>query len=324
MALTRASAAVVKTEELVNNRNRIINGDMRIDQRNAGAAVTGSGYVSVDRFFIANSNTTSQRITSGSATGFSNYLKLTKNAGSSIDLRQTVELPVVGQAGEFFVGSTWTLSFWAKSISGGETLTFYSYFRQGVATGTATSVAAPATPTITLSTGWTFYKTTFTIDVSPSGSDLCVAFRLDTTASELHITGVQLEAGSVATPFERRPYGTELALCQRYYYKMQATGNNGFFASAYNILTTRAAGITQLPISMRTAPTALEQNGTAGDYRIYANDTNINCSAVPVFSGAEVFSARTEFVVASGLTVGQGSQLRSTNASAYLAWSAEL
>ena len=203
-------------------RNRIINGDMRIDQRNGGASVgpfasASAGYKGVDRWFIATHTMTSQQITGNAPSSFSHYLKLTKGSGSNIDIRQTVELPAAGQAGEFYNGSSWTLSFYAKSASGGETLNFSSYFRQGIATGTFTSITAPSG--VTLTTSWVRYEVVFTIDAAPSASDLCIAFAFNTTATELHLTGVMLEEGTVATPFEHRPISVELSLCQRYAYR---------------------------------------------------------------------------------------------------------
>jgi hypothetical protein len=75
---------------------------------------------------------------------------------------------------------------------------------------------------------------------------------------------------------------------------------------------------------MRTAPSALDQTGTATDYRVTTGGANIVCSSVPVFASGEVFSVRTQFVVASGLTVGQAMIGRSETSNAYLGWSAEL
>ena len=208
---------------LPNFRNRIINGDMRIDQRNGGASAgpfaSGSaGYVGVDRWFIATNTMTSQRIIGNAPTSFSHYLKLTKTSTSNIDIRQTIELNSAGQAGEFSIGKTFTLSFYAKSASGGETLDFFAYFRQGVATGTATSLTAPSG--VTLSNSWVRYEVLFTIDASPSASDLCIAFAMHTAATELHLTGVQLEEGTVKTDFEHRPISVELSLAQRYFEKI--------------------------------------------------------------------------------------------------------
>ena len=134
----------------------------------------------------------------------------------------------------------------------------------------------------------------------------------------------QFEAGSVATPFERRPYGAELSLCQRYYFKMQATGPNAFFGVGLSDSTTIANGIVPFPVSMRVAPTALEQNGTAGDYQVAKTAANIVCNSVPSFSGAELFSARVNFFTSGSLVAGQASIIRSVNSNAFLAWSAEL
>jgi hypothetical protein len=140
-----------------------------------------------------------------------------------------------------------------------------------------------------------------------------------------YVTGVQLEVGSVATPFERRPYGTELALCQRYYYKLKARDDATIFGNAFNPDTTNALGVTFFPVPMRVGPTALEQSGTASDYRVRHGVTNTTCSGVPtIWSDSPGVNAVTGFVVASGLTAGQASFLRSNNSNAFLAWSAEL
>ena len=76
---------------------------------------------------------------------------------------------------------------------------------------------------------------------------------------------------------------------------------------------------------MRTAPTALEQTGTASNYRIRrSGGAATNCSSVPTFSNATNNSLQIIFTVASGLTAGDGSILQSNGAGVYLAWSAEL
>ena len=243
-------------------RNKIINGGMQIDQRNAGASVgpfasASAGYKGVDRWFIASDPMTSQQITGNTPTGFSHYLKLTKGSGSNIDIRQTVELPAAGQAGQFGVGSVWTLSFYAKSVVGGETLNFSSYFRLGVATGSFNSVSAPTPSSITLTTNWTRYSVFFTIDASPGASHLCIAFGLNTTATELHLTGVQLEEGIVATPFEHRPIGVELSLCQRYFYEATVQTSWGNTSSV-------AMGFFYHPVQMRAQPDVSQVSVSTG------------------------------------------------------------
>jgi hypothetical protein len=146
-----------------------------------------------------------------------------------------------------------------------------------------------------------------------------------TNGATFYITGVQLEKGSTATSFDYRPYGTELALCQRYYFKIQATGDNSIFGMGMGTSTTVADCLINFPVPMRTAPSALEQSGTASQYRLRQGATEITCSAVPsfVFTATQTTSS-VRGTVASGLTAASAIPLRSTGSDAYLAWSAEL
>jgi hypothetical protein len=141
-----------------------------------------------------------------------------------------------------------------------------------------------------------------------------------TSGATFYITGVQLEAGSVATPFERRPYGTELSLCQRYYYKTTIGRQGTGFAKT----TTVAEVYVPFQVNMRVAPTALEQSGTASDYLLVYQNTAQACSAVPTFGTGAITNGAVNFTVSSGLTAGNGLSAGSNSASSYLAWSAEL
>jgi hypothetical protein len=145
-----------------------------------------------------------------------------------------------------------------------------------------------------------------------------------TSGATFYITGVQLEAGSVATPFERRPFGTELALCQRYYYKLTASATGVAFGNCYLANTTLALGVGTYPVTMRTAPSALEQSGTATDYQVRHVTTSTVCSAVPSFVTGSENVWYTQFTAASGFTAGNAGVLRAATSSAFLAWSAEL
>jgi hypothetical protein len=146
-----------------------------------------------------------------------------------------------------------------------------------------------------------------------------------TSGATWQITGVQLEAGSVATPFERRPYGTELQLCQRYYYKLKATAVFQDFGAACAVTTTVGRVAMHYPVTMRAAPSAIEQSGTAADYQCRFANTNTTCSAVPTASTFSVAGAAVNFTVASGLTAGQGGQFGAGNSTnGFLGFSAEL
>jgi hypothetical protein len=113
-------------------------------------------------------------------------------------------------------------------------------------------------------------------------------------------------------------------LCQRYYYKAKITGAGSFFGTGVAYSTTSANVFIPFPVPLRTRPTALSTSGTAGDYRVFRQGTNVTCSAVPTFDEGDTFAANASFPVSSGLTAGEAIMGRSVNTSAFLAWSAEL
>jgi len=136
------------------------------------------------------------------------------------------------------------------------------------------------------------------------------------------VTGVQLEVGAVATPFEFKPFDQDLRECQRYYYRTD-TGAGNFRASGFNATTTISDICVPLQTSMRVPPTAVDTSGTASHYEVRHQNTITTCSAVPTLLDAAVNSVTLRFTVSSGLTAGQGSQGR-TAASGYLGWTSEL
>jgi hypothetical protein len=141
-----------------------------------------------------------------------------------------------------------------------------------------------------------------------------------TNGATFYITGVQLEKGTTATSFDYRPYGTELNLCQRYYYKT-------IFApiSAYSPTTSRADGTHVFPVPMRIAPTALEQTGTASDYGVYFQSGGTISTSVPTFaSPTTAYGGYVRFNCSAVFTIGQGALMAPYSTGAYLAWSAEL
>jgi hypothetical protein len=347
-------------------RNRIINGDMRIDQRNAGASVTPtiSTAYTLDRWayvFTQASKASIQR-NAGSVTppaGFTNYLGLTSLSAYSVvssdsfTPAQFIEgFNVADLAWGTASAKTVTLSFWVRSSLTGT-------FGGGLANSSVTR-SYPFTYTISAANTWE--QKTITIVGETTGTWLtnngvgiylwfgvgvgstysgtagawaAADYRSATGATSVvgtngatwYITGAQLEVGSVATPFERRDYGRELMLCQRYYYRTTPGVSFGIFGSSWNESTTRATGQVKFPVTMRTRPTALEQTGTAANYAILHGATSTNCSAVPsyeAYTNAE--TGVCFFTVASGLTAGQGSALASASGAttAYLGWSAEL
>jgi len=146
----------------------------------------------------------------------------------------------------------------------------------------------------------------------------------DSTSNYINITAVQLEQSENATPFEQRMYSQELAMCQRYYFKVGPSSAGDRVAIGYAALSTLSDVLFVFPVTMRDAPTALEQTGTASDYGVQRAAGQLTCSAVPVFTTATKNQAAIRQTVSSGLTTGEGTAARLQTTSAYYAWSAEL
>jgi hypothetical protein len=343
-------------------RNKIINGAMVIDQRNAGAAVTTDTYCP-DRWRVeeVTDGAFSAQQVSDAPSGFTNSLKWTvTTADASLgatqyaNVRQGIEGFNVADFGWGTASAaTVTLSFWVKSsLTGtfGGVFSNADFNRSYPFTYVINSANTWEQKTITVAgdTSGTWNKTNgagiqlnFGLGVGSTYSGTAGAWTgsglisvtgavnvMGTLDATWYITGVQLEAGDTATPFEHRSYGQELALCQRYYYKIFPGATSAIFGPAYSFSTTEAQAAIPYPVTMRTAPTALEQSGTANHYTVVAGSSVVTCSAVPTHGASTTnYSAIVNATVSSGLTVGYGGLLRSdaTNgANAYLGWSAEL
>ena len=230
-------------------RNRIINGGMQVWQR--GTSFSGNVYTA-DRW-IAGNNPSSVVQSSDAPAGHSLSLDIT---GANHLINQRIEA-----ASAFDLASTpVVVSFWAKSISGTNTLT--------VQIGTPSAVdnfaiqnVQQTSSAITLSSSWAYYTVAFSaLPASASNGVFIYIFRNGSTATDrTRITGVQLEVGSAATPFERRQYGQELALCQRYYEVTDTTLTNIFQATG----ATAIRVIERFQVVKRAAPTVTYIGGSA-------------------------------------------------------------
>lgn len=236
-------------------KNRIINGDMRIDQRNAGASVTANdGIFGADRFKIStgySSKATIQQSTTA-PTGFNNSILLTSSAATStasgdyMTLIQTIEGLNVADLGWGTANAkTVTLSFWVRSsLTGtfGGSINNSGNSRSYVFTYTISAANTWEQKTITIAgdTSGTWLTTNgigfivrwsivmgSTYSTASTNTWLAGDYEgatgqtqiLNTNGATFYITGVQLEIGTSATPFERRLYNQELANCQRYFEK---------------------------------------------------------------------------------------------------------
>ena len=253
MTLTTVNPALLDTQAQYNGfKNRLINSAMVIDQRNAGASVTPTdGQFCTDRFSagLSQASKFSFQQSTDAPSGFINSIKVTSLSAYSVltgdlfEVRQNIEGLNIADLG-FGTASAnaITLSFWTKSSLTGAF--------GGALSNDGLGRSYPFTYTINAANTWEQKSISITGDTSgtwltTNGVGMRVRFSLgagatykgtasawasayytsatgatnvvSTNGATFYITGVQLEKGSTATSFDYRPYGTELALCQRYF-----------------------------------------------------------------------------------------------------------
>jgi hypothetical protein len=311
-------------------RNRIINGAMTIWQR--ATSVTGStGYSSIDRYDINGSTCTlnvAQSTDVPSTAGFVSSTGITVGTASSASGAYAYLLQMIEgyNWADMRYGTsaaqTSTLSFWVKSSIAG---TYGISFRN---TGTARFYTT--TYTISSANTWEYKTITITGDTSgtwltTNGIGFQVIFDLGvgttysstsnnawstvgsnyfgvtgvtklgaTSGATFYITGVQLEAGTTASPFEYRLYGTELALCQRYYVKTfpmstvpaNGVGYEGVFYSE-TLSTFQPVAMFPFPVNMRAAPTITTYNPRTGGAASQWTNGTTDLAAVRVVQQTE-------------------------------------
>ena len=149
---------------------------------------------------------------------------------------------------------------------------------------------------------------------------------VDSTDRTLEITGLQMEIGEVATPFEHDAnIETTLRKCQRYYYQVGYDGDNNYFGAGGVYSTTAAMVMLPLPVEMRAAPTSLYQSGTASHYGSWGNGATQVCSAVPAIRGSSSKTTCAIDLTFSSLNSATGTYVyRIVDASGYLGVHAEL
>ena len=335
--------AAVQTAQLGNTnpawRNRIINGAMMIDQRNAGASVsinTAANTYAIDRWRGYGTNSagvfTMQRSSSAPPSGFTNFLRVTvTTADSSLSATDfyAFSQPIEGlNIADLGWGSanaqTVTLSFLVRSSLTG---TFTGSINANPASG------ASYVFTYTINSANTWEYKTITISGPTSGTfptDNTTGFSVwyslalgsDSTTSTVgswqaagkwgsssavnamatlnatfDVTGVQLEKGSTATSFDYRPYGTELALCQRYYFKTFAQGtapaqNAGLVGSIPSWIGGGSFNaVVNFPAVMRATPTIVAFNPSAANSNFNSGDASVVSSSSISDRQAYVYSS---------------------------------
>jgi hypothetical protein len=294
-------------------RNRLINGALTIDQRNSGASYSAlDSTYGLDRWKLASwdgSGTVTGKYTvqqsSTAPAGFANSMLITSSAATTIGsgaiywVGQMIEGLNTADLGWGAANAqTVTVSFWVRSsLTGtfaGSVLNSASD-RSYPFSYTISSANTFEYKTITIAgdTSGTWLKTTgigirlvFSLGIGTTYQGTANAWvagqftsvtgstsLLATNGATLYIAGVQLEVGSTATPFENRPYGTELALCQRYYQ------NHGAMFQCGQAYGTGTDGFTvnyPFPVTMRAAPTSTVVGGSDGGSAAQLVVSNIN------------------------------------------------
>ena len=273
-------------------RNRIINGGMVIDQRNAGASITNPGnnvYV-VDRWQVNTGFTGSVGQNLGGVTppaGYSNYLGMSVGSAgqsaSNYSFRQWIE---GFNSADLLWGTAnakpITISFWVRSsLTGqfgislqneaGNRSYPFGYTISAANTWQQVTVTVPGDTTGT----WTGATNGYGLQLilshgaasarqGTSGAWAAADYRsvtgqvdlITTNGATFYATGVQLEVGTQSTPFERRPYGFELALCQRYCNVISFQGYETLIGVGHNLANSRILMDYPLCVQMRTQPSA--------------------------------------------------------------------
>jgi hypothetical protein len=347
-------------------RNRIINGAMVIDQRNAGASIsfpTTAAYYTVDRWYgynsVASKFTVQQNAGSLSAanrpTGFTNYLGVTSTSAYSVlaadafIIVQAIEgLNVADLNWGTANAATVTLSFWVRSSltgtfggsiqNSGSTRSYpFSYSIPVANTWTAISITiAGDTSGTWLTTNGIGISIVFGMGVGSTGSGTAGAWAganyssatgatsvVGTNGATFYITGVQLEKGSTATSFDYRPYGTELALCQRYYWQFQTGASGIYYGSGYCRSAARIDWVVNNPVPMRAAPTLNAVNGTSYFICEFGGSASDNFDAV-LLNAANPNTVSMYATSGVSVTSASGCLVLSNNSSAVVGYSSEL
>jgi hypothetical protein len=285
-------------------RNRVINGDMRIDQRNAGSALaaglSAAGAYTMDRW-ASYTGTGSlwqmQRVNTGNL-DFPFAMRTQRIAGqtstSAVYYAQIIEsINTHGLAGQ-----TVTLSFYitaGSNYSGGSSFGFQLVNGTGtdegmssMNSGTWTGAAYPGT---TLTPTTTRTRITFTTTLGASAREIAVRFYWAGSGTAgandfVDITGVQLELGSMATPFEYRPISTELILCQRYLPYWKFDGSSQIFTDSF-VMSTTTSGVFSVtsPVPTRVPPTGVTVS-SASHFSASEGDSGITFNSFVFHSGS--------------------------------------
>lgn len=293
-------------------RNKIINGDLSVWQRGTSFSFSGaSGNYTADRWAFYTDGTGSavtvsrQAFTAGSApvTGYeSTYFLRVNRTGVGTGLTYS-NLQQAIEDVRTLAGQTVTLSFWAKADSA---KSLPVSLTQDFGTGGSTAVGVGTIGTAAVTTSWQRFSYTTTLPsiagktISATDSKLYVFLQMGNAVSTFDVWGIQLEAGSAATPYEQKPFYQELRDCQRYY-EVLGSGFSGQFYSASNCTI---GGTYKVTKRAAVSPTLLS-NATVLEIGV-GNRTATSISGI---QSATVNGSHFDLIGMSGATSGKGAAL---------------
>ena len=258
----------------LSNRNFVINGAMMIAQRATSvSSQTGSGYKTVDRIVTNASGSTynqsQQTVTVGGETGLpTQFTKFLRHDVTTSNDNAHFYHKIEGVAS--VPAGTVTLSFYAKGTTPTGGLAFNAYQNFGTGGSPSGEVSITISDTVTLTSTWQRFSINITVPsitgktLGTNGNDtfyfgIGQFANTSTNAYQLDITGLQLEVGTEATPFEHRSFGDEVLRCQRYYNEQYYRFEGVFGASGNG-----APHEVSLPVAMRAGPTLSSGTNTKG------------------------------------------------------------
>ena len=217
-------------------------------------------------------------------------------------------------------GGNLSADTWTKithSIPGNSSLSFNNDNTRGLAVGIYQFNGTNYTTSDKAFNAWSAW------DSSAKTRDMTSTW-YTTNDATLEITGLQLEVGSVATPFEHRSYGYELSRCARYYQKI-AEGNQKAIAIAYGYNGTYLDWVLHNPMGpMRTNPSLDQVNGT-GYYNYYnSSQGGLGLNSNFIIEHGQICQSNVYFDPEGSVNAGESGYLKTNNAAAYLAVQAEL
>jgi len=300
-------------------RNRIINGNMQVWQRGTSGFTTNNAYTS-DRWLAkADTSFTSAAQSSDVPAGYQYSLTVTGTGYAGIFQR----IEAVNCYG--LVGNSVTVSFWAKQTAGAgaNSLAVAIYYPTAGAdnyTGGITQIGSNIT--VTGTTSWAQYSVTFSSLPSGALNGLALyIFAGVAGSSTTLVTGVQLEIGTKATPYEMQIYSDQLAQCLRYYWRQTTpVVYQRYFNGQSGGSGTDVVATLYIPTPMRTGPTAVEYLNLA----CYDGST-VSAATMTLDTATSAPTSVTFNVTTSGMGIYRPIQVVSNNTtSSYVAVTAEL